>query len=217
MKKIILPLIILLLVGVGIYFFTQKTGFFSSTENENLFDLKNINKNINNILKTDKDSLIGIYTDGEWGFSIRRPLNVEAQMNTSGYDVILVEEGKSNVETDKLIEGVHISIKLATLGEEVTLEEKANQLEEETRNRGELEKEMERTIINGHSGFKYDFKTPTEKGTTYLVAHSEDPSKYALIIDETLDPQGKGYKETAQQMLNTIILGPLDYYLKIED
>lgn len=219
MKKIIIPLIALLIIGIGAYVYTQKPEILLSREQTELpseesengqkqkEEPENRNGDENQTPIEDMEPKVfeNIYIDQEQEFSIEYSEEITAEERADGYTSFYLF-GPTQEENTEFYDGISIRIRQEELEENMTLEEKAEELVNQVSPVGEITQEVQETTLNGYEGYTYSSLTVGSETTSYLLKYPGSETKYLHVVNATADPEDQGYEETAETMLSTLEL-----------
>jgi len=138
------------------------------------------------------------YTSSKHGFTIKYPEEVELKEESDG-SVVLSQWGPTQKAETEFYDGISLRFDSGSLGGK-TLKQLVEEKAEQDKENAEILIAPTTTIIAGISGFSYRARGLGEYTSIYLPGKS---GAYIEIINFTVDPTGKGFQETAEQILST--------------
>ena len=144
------------------------------------------------------------YVSSESGFTMQYPPEVEVSVNTEGKTVntSFSQVGPSQKEGTEFYDGISLVITSGLLNGE-TLEALAEAKAGEMGEHSQITKTVAPIMVNGMSGFSYSFEGLGQAEVIYLP---NGTTEYIEITNGTVDPTGKDFANTVEQMLATFTI-----------
>lgn len=151
-------------------------------------------------VETIKEEILIEYRNEELGFTVKHPSDIPSEIledGTISFSLVNIDQN----ENDKFSDGLVVAVQQKWLDDNEILEEKVNIDRQDYIDKyGNEVRQISETEINGIKGLVFG-----NDDTVYIYLPQKE-NKYLRIIRITYDPNGYGYQEKADSIIQSLKL-----------